>query len=74
MYLKLKCKKCNDIIENKESDKEIWCSCGNIGLFNDYITYGENNKLKEDSYIDLTTKKTLQEVIKELNELEKALK
>ncbi len=72
MYLKLKCKKCNDIIENKESDKEIWCSCGNIGVFNEYIINEKNNKLKENSYIDLIPKKTLQEVVKELNELERS--
>lgn len=68
--MKIKCKKCNDIIENKENDKEVWCSCKNVGLFNDYILYGNNNELKEDSYIDLTPKKELEEVIAELNKLE----
>ena len=68
--MKIKCKKCNDIIENKEFDKEVWCSCKNLGLFNDYILYGNNNELKEDSYIDLTPKKELEEVIAELNKLE----
>lgn len=68
--MKIKCKKCNDIIENKEFNKELWCSCNNIGLFNDYILYGNKNELKEKSYIDLTPKKSLEEVAKELNKLE----
>lgn len=68
--MKIKCKKCNDIIENTKINTEIWCSCKSIGLFNDYITYGKDNILKEKSYIDLTPKKSLQEIIKELNELE----
>ena len=68
--MKIKCKKCNNIIENKENDKEVWCSCKNLGLFNDYILYGNNNELKEDSYIDLTPKKSIEEVIEELNKLE----
>lgn len=68
--MKIKCKKCNNIIESKENDKEVWCSCKNLGLFNDYILYGNNNELKEDSYIDLTPKKELEEVIAELNKLE----
>lgn len=45
--MKLKCNKCNDIIENKNLNKEIWCSCKIIGIFNDYIIYGDNNKLKD---------------------------
>ena len=68
--MKIKCKKCNDIIENKNDDKEVWCSCKNLGLFNDYILYGDNNELKKDSYIDLTTKKSIEEVIEELNRVE----
>ena len=56
--MKIKCKQCDDILENKEVNKEIWCSCKNIGLFNDYILYGDNNKLKEKSYEDLTPKKS----------------
>ncbi len=68
--MKIKCKECNNIIENKDDDKEVWCSCKNLGLFNDYILYGNSNKLKKDSYIDLTPKKALKEVIKELNKLE----
>ena len=68
--MKIKCKKCNDIIENKENDKEVWCSCKNVGLFNDYILYGNNNELKEDSYIDLALEKSIEEVIEELNKLE----
>ena len=68
--MKLKCNKCNDIIENKNLNKEIWCSCKSIGIFNDYILYGNNNKLKGKSYIDLSPKKSLEEVIKELNVLE----
>lgn len=68
--MKIKCKKCNDIIENKELDKEVWCSCKNLGLFNGYILYGNNNELKEDSYIDLTPKKSIEEVIEQLNKLE----
>ncbi len=70
LTMKIKCKKCNDIIENKKINKEIWCSCKNLGLFNDYILYGNDNKLKEDSYIDLTPKKSIEEVIEELNNLE----
>lgn len=68
--MKIKCKQCDDIIENKEFNKEIWCSCKNIGIFNDYILYGNKNKLKENSYEDLTTKKSLEEVVNELNKLE----
>ena len=68
--MKIKCKKCNDIIENKGFDKEVWCSCKNLGLFNDYILYGNDNELKEDSYIDLASKKSIEEVIEELNKLE----
>ena len=68
--MKIKCKKCNNIIENKENAKEVWCSCKNLGLFNDYILYGSSNKLKKDSYIDLTPRKTLEKVIEELNKLE----
>lgn len=68
--MKIKCKKCNDIIENREINKELWCSCKNIGLFNDYILYGNKNELKEKSYIDLTPKKLLQEVANELDKLE----
>ena len=68
--MKIKCKKCNDIIESTEFDKEVWCFCKNLGLFNDYILYGDNNELKEDSYIDLTPKKSIEEVIEELNKLE----
>ena len=52
--MKIKCKKCNSIIENKEYDK-------------DYILYGNNNKLKRDSFIDLTPKESIEEVITELN-------
>ena len=48
--------------------------CGKIDLimlkFNDYILYGDNNELKKDSYIDLTTKKSIEEVIEELNRVE----
>lgn len=68
--MKIKCKQCDDIIENKEIDKEIWCSCKNIGFFNDYILYGNKNKLKEKSYEDLIPKKSLEEVVNELNKLE----
>ncbi len=68
--MKIKCKKCHNIINNKYPNKEIWCSCKSIGLFNDYILYGDNNKLKDKSYIDLSPKKSLNEVIKELNILE----
>ena len=68
--MKIKCKQCDDILENKELNKEIWCSCKSIGLFNDYILYGNKNKLKEKSYEDLTSKKSLEEVVNELNKLE----
>lgn len=68
--MKIKCKQCNDILENKELNKEIWCSCKNIGIFNDYILYGNRNKLKEKSYEDLIPKKSLEEVVNELNKLE----
>ncbi|MCI8670539.1 MAG: hypothetical protein HFI36_00710 [Bacilli bacterium] len=68
--MKIKCKQCDDIIENKEINKEIWCSCSNIGIFNDYILYGNKNKLKEKNYEDLTPKKSLEEVVNELNKLE----
>lgn len=68
--MKIKCKLCNNIIENKELNIEIWCSCKNIGLFNDYILYGNNNKLKEKSFIDLLPKKSLEEIVNELNKLE----
>ena len=30
--MKIKCKQCDDILENKELNKEIWCSCKSIGL------------------------------------------
>jgi len=69
--MKIKCKLCNNIIENKELNIEIWCSCKSAGLFNDYILYGNKNKLKEKSYEDLTSKKTLEEVEIELNKLNK---
>lgn len=68
--MKIKCKKCNDIIENQKSNIELWCSCNSIGLFNDYILYGKGNEQKENSYIDLTSKKSLEEVVNELNKLE----
>lgn len=68
--MKIKCKQCDDIIENKELNKELWCSCKSIGLFNDYILYGNTNKLKEKSYEDLTPKKSLEEIKNELNKLE----
>lgn len=68
--MKIKCKQCDDIIENKVNNKEIWCSCKSIGLFNGYILYGNKNKLKENSYEDLTTKKSLEGVVNELNKLE----
>ncbi len=68
--MKIKCKQCDSIIENKNINKEIWCSCKNIGIFNDYILYGNKNKLKEKSYEDLTPKKSLEEVVNELNKLE----
>lgn len=68
--MKIKCKKCNDIIENGDFNKELWCSCKSIGLFNDYILYGNSNKLKEKGFIDLSPKKSLEEVINELNKLE----
>ena len=35
--MKLKCNKCNDIIENKNLNKEIWRFCKSIGIFNDFI-------------------------------------
>ena len=68
--MKIKCKQCDDILENKEVNKEIWCSCKNIGIFNDYILYGNKNNLKEKSFIDLSPKKSLEEVVNELNKLE----
>lgn len=68
--MKIKCKLCNNIIENKELNIEIWCSCKSVGLFNDYILYGNKNKLKEKSYEDLMFKKTLEEVEIELNKLD----
>lgn len=68
--MKIKCKQCDDIIENKVINKEIWCSCKSVGLFNDYILYRNKNKLKEKSYEDLTSKKTLEEVEIELNKLD----
>lgn len=68
--MKIKCKQCDDILENKVINKELWCSCKNIGLFNDYILYGNNNKLKEKSFIDLLPKKSLEEIVNELNKLE----
>ncbi len=68
--MKIKCKQCDDILENKEINKEMWCSCKNIGIFNDYILYGNKKKLKEKSYEDLTPKKSLEEVENELNKLE----
>lgn len=68
--MKIKCKKCNDIIESRDFNKELWCSCKSIGLFNDYILYGNSNELKEKSFIDLSPKKSLEEVINELNKLE----
>jgi len=68
--MKIKCMQCADIIENKDLNKEVWCSCKSIGLFNDYILYGNANKLKEKSYEDLTPKKSLEEVVNELNKLE----
>lgn len=68
--MKIKCKQCDDIIENKVINKEIWCSCKSVGLFNGYILYGNKNKLKENNYEDLTTKKSLKEVVNELNKLE----
>ena len=68
--MKIKCKHCNDILENKEFNQEIWCSCKIIVLFNDYILYGNKNKLKEKSYENLTPKKSLEEVENELNKLE----
>ena len=30
--MKIKCKQCDDIIENKVINKEIWCSCKCVGL------------------------------------------
>ena len=68
--MKINCKQCDDILENKEINKEIWCSCKSIGLFNDYILYGNKNKLKEKSYEDLTPRKSLEEIVNELNKLE----
>lgn len=68
--MKIKCKQCDDILVNKELNKEIWCSCKNIGVFNDYILYVNKNKLKEKSYEDLIPKKSLEEVVNELNKLE----
>lgn len=70
LSMKIKCKQCDDIIENKVINKEIWCSCKSVGLFNGYILYGNKNKLKDNSYENLTPKKTLEEVIDELNKLE----
>lgn len=68
--MKIKCKQCDDIIKNKVINKEIWCSCKSVGLFNGYILYGNKNKLKDNSYENLIPKKTLEEVIDELNKLE----
>lgn len=68
--MKIKCKQCDNILENKEINKEIWCSCKSIGLFNDYILYGNKNKLKKRAIEDLTQKKSLEEIVNELNKLE----
>ena len=38
--------------------------------FNGYILYGNKNKLKDNSYENLTPKRTLEEVVDELNKLE----
>ncbi len=57
--MKIKCKKCNDIIENREFNKERWCSCQNIGLFNDYILYGNKNELKEKKLYRFNTQRII---------------
>lgn len=45
MKYKIKCKNCGDILEGIIPIKEVWCSCGNVGLYNDYIAFGKVNNL-----------------------------
>lgn len=45
MKYKIKCKSCGEILEGIVPIKEVWCSCGNVGLYNDYIAFGKVNNL-----------------------------
>lgn len=70
---KIKCKICGDILEGEiPVKKEIRCSCGNVGLYTDYIAYNYVNKLpREDCYEDLNKEnQSYNEVKKYYNVLE----
>lgn len=49
MGQKLKCKKCDDIIESKHRHDFKWCSCHSIFIAggNDYCRYGGDHELME---------------------------
>lgn len=53
---KIRCKICGDILETEIPLKgEIRCSCGNVGIYSDYIAYNYNHLdlSKDDCYEDL---------------------
>lgn len=58
---KVRCKKCNDLIESKHEHDYQLCSCGSIFIDggNDYQRYGwgmnqNDEKLELDDYIDFS--------------------
>jgi hypothetical protein len=48
---KVKCLKCNDIIESMHRHDFVWCSCGNIFIDggNDYMRFGGRG-LDDDTF------------------------
>lgn len=53
---KIKCKLCGDILQTKVPTKdEIICSCGNVSIYSDYISYGKIKHLSsEECYENLS--------------------
>ena len=73
---KIRCKNCGDILETKIPLKgKILCSCGNIGIYSDYIMFGmKNHKTKDECYEKLEPDLIVEEVEKYLNEMEREKK
>lgn len=57
---KIRCKICNDILEAEiPLNGEIRCSCGNVGIYSDYIAYNYNHLdlSRDECYEDLNKNK-----------------
>ena len=73
---KIRCKLCGDILEENIPLKgEVKCSCGNIGIYSEYIAFGMVKNLpKEECYESLKEESlTIEEVKKYLNQVEQKL-